>query len=218
MLNIIKGFVAPKATTQRESFTVVNDYFNALDTIRGNEDHFIYEGNLINSLLKVKGKRKEKRMIELNLYAYSETERHFLAKIAKNAKAFKAYVADYPMDKRLPSFETIYKNSVKGYDENGIKKPSQPIMTGEKNTPKVENQLRNSKPKVEAETPKVEAETPKVEKAETLDQAIETCITMLLEFDTTEAEIANMVIKSLQKRNKKLMTTSNKRTVVYKVA
>ena len=145
MLNLLKGFSVPK-TVQRESFIVVNDYFNALDTIRGNEDHFIYEGNLINSLLKVKGKRKEKRMTELNLYAYSQEERHFLAKIAKNAKAFKAYVADYPMDKRLPSFETIYKNSVKNYDENGIKKPSQPIMSGEKNLPKAENQLRNSKP------------------------------------------------------------------------
>ena len=145
MLNLLKGLTAPKAV-QRESFTVVNDYFNALDTIRGNEDHFIYEGNLINSLLKIKGKRKEKRMTELNLYAYSQEERHFLAKIAKNAKAFKAYVADFPMDKRLPSFETIYKNSVKGYDENGIKKPSQPIMSGEKNLPKAENQLRNSKP------------------------------------------------------------------------
>ena len=210
MLNLLKGFSVPK-TVQRESFTVVNDYFNALDTIRGNEDHFIYEGNLINSLLKIKGKRKEKRMTELNLYAYSQEERHFLAKIANNAKAFKAYVADYPMDKRLPSFETIYKNSVKNYDENGIKKPSQPIMTGEKNLPKAENQLRNSKPKVEAETPKVE-------KAETLEQAVETCVTMLLEFQTTEAEVANLVIKSLQKRNKKLMTTSNKKTVVWKVA
>ena len=58
MLNLLKGFTAPKAV-QRESFTVVNDYFNALDTIRGNEDHFINEGNLINSLLKIKGKRKE---------------------------------------------------------------------------------------------------------------------------------------------------------------
>ena len=76
MLNLLKGFTAPKAV-QRESFTVVNDYFNALDTIRGNEDHFIYEGNLINSLLKIKGKRKEKRMTELNLYAYSQEERHF---------------------------------------------------------------------------------------------------------------------------------------------
>ena len=209
MLNLLKGFSVPK-TVQRESFIVVNDYFNALDTVRGNEDHFIYEGNLINSLLKVKGKRKEKRMTELNLYAYSETERHFLAKIAKNAKAFKAYVADYPMDKRLPSFETIYKNSVKNYDENGIKKPSQPIMSGEKNLPKAENQLRNSKPKIEAEKPKAE-------KPETLEQAVELCISMLVEFDTTEAEIANLVIKSLQKRNKKLMTTSNKKVVSFKV-
>ena len=209
MLNLLKGFTAPKAV-QRESFTVVNDYFNALDTIRGNEDHFIYEGNLINSLLKIKGKRKEKRMTELNLYAYSQEERHFLAKIAKNAKAFKAYVADFPMDKRLPSFETIYKNSVKNYDENGIKKPSQPIMTGEKNLPKAENQLRNSKPKIEAEKPKVK-------KADTLEEAVELCISMLIEYDTTEAEIANLVIKSLQKRNKKLMTTSNKKVVSFKV-
>jgi len=192
MLNLLKGFTAPKAV-QRESFTVVNDYFNALDTIRGNEDHFIYEGNLINSLLKVKGKRKEKRMTELNLYAYSETERHFLAKIAKNAKAFKAYVADYPMDKRLPSFETIYKNSVKNYDENGIKKPSQPIMTGEKNLPKAENQLRNSKPKVEAKDNEQilqEIKADSNQKAETLEEAVETCITLLLDFDTTEAEVA----------------------------
>ena len=210
MLNLLKGFTAPKAV-QRESFTVVNDYFNALDTIRGNEDHFIYEGNLINSLLKIKGKRKEKRMTELNLYAYSQEERHFLAKIAKNSKAFKAYVADFPTDKRLPSFETIYKNSVKNYDENGIKKPSQPIMTGEKNLPKAENQLRNSKPKIEAEKPKVK-------KADTLEEAVELCISMLIEYDTTEAEIANLVIKSLQKRNKKLMTTSNKKTIAFKVA
>ena len=210
MLNLLKGFSVPK-TVQRESFTVVNDYFNALDTIRGNEDHFIYEGNLINSLLKVKGKRKEKRMTELNLYAYSQEERHFLAKIAKNAKAFKAYVADFPMDKRLPSFETIYKNSVKNYDENGIKKPSQPIMTGEKNLPKAENQLRNSKPKIEAEKPMVK-------KAETLEEAIETCVTMLLEFDTTEAEVATLVCRSLQKRNKRLQTTSGKKVVAWKIA
>ena len=210
MLNLLKGFTAPKAV-QRESFTVVNDYFNALDTIRGNEDHFIFEGNLINSLLKVKGKRKEKRMTELNLYAYSQEERHFLAKIAKNAKAFKAYVADYPIDKRLPSFETIYKNSVKGYDENGIKKPSQPIMSGEKNTPKAENQLRNSKPKIEAEKPIVE-------KAETLEQAVQEYLSILFEFDTNEAEVANLIFKALKKRNPKLKTTSNKESVALKIA
>jgi len=210
MLNLLKGFTAPK-TVQRESFTVVNDYFNALDTIRGNEDHFIYEGNLINSLLKVKGKRKEKRMTELNLYAYSQEERHFLAKIAKNAKAFKAYVADFPMDKRLPSFETIYKNSVKGYDENGIKKPSQPIMSGEKNLPKAENQLRNSKPKIEAEKPIVE-------KAETLEQAVQEYLSILFEFDTNEAEVANLIFKALKKRNPKLKTTSNKESVALKIA
>tara|TARA_R100000231_G_scaffold63264_1_gene51354 strand:+ start:124 stop:759 length:636 start_codon:yes stop_codon:yes gene_type:complete len=210
MLNLLKGFSVPK-TVQRESFTVVNDYFNALDTIRGNEDHFIYEGNLINSLLKVKGKRKEKRMTELNLYAYSQEERHFLAKIAKNAKAFKAYVADFPMDKRLPSFETIYKNSVKGYDENGIKKPSQPIMSGEKNLPKAENQLRNSKPKIEAEKPIVE-------KAETLEQAVQEYLSILFEFDTNEAEVANLIFKALKKRNPKLKTTSNKESVALKIA
>ena len=210
MLNLLKGFSVPK-TVQRESFTVVNDYFNALDTIRGNEDHFIFEGNLINSLLKVKGKRKEKRMTELNLYAYSQEERHFLAKIAKNAKAFKAYVADFPMDKRLPSFETIYKNSVKNYDENGIKKPSQPIMSGEKNLPKVENQLRNSKPKIEAEKPIVE-------KAETLEQAVQEYLSILFEFDTNEAEVANLIFKALKKRNPKLKTTSNKESVALKIA
>ena len=210
MLNLLKGFSVPK-TVQRESFTVVNDYFNALDTIRGNEDHFIFEGNLINSLLKVKGKRKEKRMTELNLYAYSQEERHFLAKIAKNAKAFKAYVADYPIDKRLPSFETIYKNSVKNYDENGIKKPSQPIMSGEKNTPKAENQLRNSKPKIEAEKPIVE-------KPETLEQAVQEYLSILFEFDTNEAEVANLIFKALKKRNPKLKTTSNKESVALKIA
>ena len=210
MLNLLKGFSVPK-TVQRESFTVVNDYFNALDTIRGNEDHFIFEGNLINSLLKVKGKRKEKRMTELNLYAYSQEERHFLAKIAKNAKAFKAYVADYPIDKRLPSFETIYKNSVKNYDENGIKKPSQPIMSGEKNLPKAENQLRNSKPKIEAEKPIVE-------KAETLEQAVQEYLSILFEFDTNEAEVANLIFKALKKRNPKLKTTSNKESVALKIA
>ena len=84
-------------------------------------------------------------------------------------------------------------------------------MTGEKNLPKAENQLRNSKPKIEAEKPKVK-------KADTLEEAVELCISMLIEYDTTEAEIANLVIKSLQKRNKKLMTTSNKKVVSFKVA
>ena len=59
---------------------------------------------------------------------------------------------------------------------------------------------------------------PKAEQPETLEQAVELCISMLVEFDTTEAEIANLVIKSLQKRNKKLMTTSNKKTIAFKVA
>lgn len=218
MLNFIKGFTAPK-TVERESFTIVSNYFNSLDTIRGNEQHFIYEGNLINSIKNVKGKKKEKRMTDLNLYKYTKYERHYLGKIANNKKAFLAYIASYPTDTRLPSFETIYNNSVKEYDENGKKKPSNPTMTGEKNTPK--NQVRNSNPKVEAKDNEQILQEIKAEsnqKPETLEEAVETYITLLLDFDATEAEIANLVIKSLQKRNKKLMTTSNKKTIAFKVA
>tara|TARA_R100001594_G_scaffold19105_1_gene37259 strand:+ start:4317 stop:4958 length:642 start_codon:yes stop_codon:yes gene_type:complete len=209
MLNLIKGFVAPNATTnERESFTVVSNYFNALDTIRGNEDHFIYEGNLINSIKDLKGKRKEKRMNDLNLYKYTKHERHYLGKIAGNKKAFIAYIASYPTDTRLPSFETIYNNSVKEFDENGKKKPSQPKMVGDK------KQVRNSNPKSKSEN----VET---EKVETLEQAIETCITMLLEFNTTEAELATLVTKSLQSRASsrklKMVTTSNKSDVFWKL-
>tara|TARA_R100001443_G_scaffold105559_2_gene114583 strand:+ start:250 stop:894 length:645 start_codon:yes stop_codon:yes gene_type:complete len=214
MLNIIKGFVAPKATQERESFTIVSNYFNSLDTIRGNEEHFIYEGNLINSIKNVKGKKKEKRMNDLNLYKYTKYERHYLGKIANNKKAFLAYIASYPTDTRLPSFETIYNNSVKEYDENGKKKPSNPIMTGEKNTPK--NQVRNSNPKVDKSEDKTTVDYK--DNHETLEEAVETCVSMLLDFGATEAEIANLVIKSLQKRNKKLMTTSNKKTIAFKVA
>ena len=146
MLNIIKGLVTPKVTNnERESFTIVSNYFNALDTIRGNEEHFIIEGNLINSIKNVKGKRKEKRMNDLNLYKYTKYERHYLGKIANNKKAFLAYVASYPTDTRLPSFETIYNNSVKEFDENGKKKPSTPVMQGDKNAPK--KQVGNSNPK-----------------------------------------------------------------------
>lgn len=210
MLNIIKGFVAPKATQERESFTIVSNYFNALDTIRGNEQHFIYEGNLINSIKNVKGKKKEKRMTDLNLYKYTKYERHYLGKIANNKKAFLAYIASYPTDTRLPSFETIYNNSVKEYDENGKKKPSNPIMKGDKNTPK--NQVRNSNPKVEGE--KVDTS-----KADTVEQAIELHIDMIKkDYQLNDAELANLIIKHLMTNNKKLMTTSNKKTIAFKVA
>ena len=211
MLNLIKGFVAPNATTnERESFTVVSNYFNALDTIRGNEDHFIYEGNLINSIKDLKGKRKEKRMNDLNLYKYTKHERHYLGKIAGNKKAFIAYIASYPTDTRLPSFETIYNNSVKEFDENGKKKPSQPKMVGDK------KQVRNSNPKVE---PKSETETLGMGKLETVEYAIKIHVDMLKkEYELNDAELANLIIKHLMTNNKKLMTTSNKTAVAFKVA
>ena len=207
MLNLIKGFVAPNATTnERESFTVVSNYFNALDTIRGNEDHFIYEGNLINSIKDLKGKRKEKRMNDLNLYKYTKHERHYLGKIAGNKKPFLAYITSYPVDTRLPSFETIYNNSVKEFDENGKKKPSQPKMVGDK------KQVRNSNPK--SKTENVEAE-----KVETVEQAIQLHIDMIKkDYQLNDAELANLIIKHLMSNNKKLMTTSNKKTIAFKVA
>ena len=211
MLNIIKGFVTPKVTNnERESFTIVSNYFNALDTIRGNEEHFIIEGTLINSIKNVKGKRKEKRMNDLNLYKYTKYERHYLGKIANNKKAFIAYVASYPTDTRLPSFETIYNNSVKEFDENGKKKPSNPVMQGNKNAPK--NQVRNSNPKSEVKT----VDTSKVE---TVEQAIEIHVDMIKkEYQLNDAELANLIIKHLMTNNKKLMTTSNKKTIAFKVA
>ena len=187
MLNLLKGFTAPK-TVERESFTIVSNYFNSLDTIRGNEEHFIYEGNLINSIKNIKGKKKEKRMNDLNLYKYTKYERHYLGKIANNKKAFLAYIASYPTDTRLPSFETIYNNSVKEFDENGKKKPSNPIMKGDKNTPK--NQVRNSNPK--AETEKVETE--KVE-IKTLEQGVEM---LKKQFGLNDAEFVNKVVKMLE--------------------
>ena len=211
MLNLIKGFVAPNATTnERESFTVVSNYFNALDTIRGNEDHFIYEGNLINSIKDLKGKRKEKRMNDLNLYKYTKHERHYLGKIAGNKKPFLAYIASYPTDTRLPSFETIYNNSVKEFDENGKKKPSQPKMVGDK------KRVGNSNPKVE---PKSETETLGMGKLETVEDAIKIHVDMLKkEYELNDAELANLIIKHLMTNNKKLMTTSNKTAVAFKVA
>tara|TARA_R100000988_G_C3992050_1_gene163335 strand:+ start:896 stop:1552 length:657 start_codon:yes stop_codon:yes gene_type:complete len=218
MLNLLKGFTAPK-TVERKSFTIVSNYFNSLDTIRGNEQHFIYEGNLINSIKNVKGKKKEKRMTDLNLYKYTKYERHYLGKIANNKKAFLAYIASYPTDTRLPSFETIYNNSVKEFDENGKKKPSNPTMKGDKNTPK--NQVRNSNPKAEAkdnEQVLQEIKDESNQKTETLEEAVETCITLLLDFDTNEAEVANLIFKALKKRNPKLKTTSNKESVALKIA
>lgn len=218
MLNIIKGFVTPKVTNnERESFTIVSNYFNALDTIRGNEEHFIIEGTLINSIKNVKGKRKEKRMNDLNLYKYTKYERHYLGKIANNKKAFIAYVASYPTDTRLPSFETIYNNSVKEFDENGKKKPSTPVMKGDKNTPK--NQVRNSNPKSDKSEDKTTVDYK--DNHETLEEAIETCVSMLLDFGATEAEIAVLVTKSLQAKAKarklKMVTTSNKSDVFWKL-
>jgi len=189
MLNIIKGFVAPKVTNnERESFTIVSNYFNALDTIRGNEEHFIIEGTLINSIKNVKGKRKEKRMNDLNLYKYTKYERHYLGKIANNKKAFLAYIASYPTDARLPSFETIYNNSVKEFDENGKKKPSNPTMKGDKNTPK--NRVRNSNPKAESEN----VETENVE-IKTLEQGVEM---LKKQFGLNDAEFVNKVVKMLE--------------------
>lgn len=53
---------------------------------------------------------------------------------------------------------------------------------------------------------------------ETLEEAVETCVTMLLDFGVTEAEVGNLLIASLMKRNKKLQTTSGKKVVAFKVA
>ena len=56
-------------------------------------------------------------------------------------------------------------------------------------------------------------------KADTVEQAIELHIDMIKkDYQLNDAELANLIIKHLMTNNKKLMTTSNKKTIAFKVA
>jgi len=98
------------------------------------------------------------------------------------------------------------------YELDGKKKP--------KNTsqdPKAKTTKAETEPKAETETETVNSID--TSKAETVEQAIELHIDMIKkDYQLNDAELANLIIKHLMNKNKKLMTTSNKTTIAFKVA
>tara|TARA_R110002012_G_scaffold289041_1_gene481948 strand:+ start:237 stop:968 length:732 start_codon:yes stop_codon:yes gene_type:complete len=243
MLNIIKGFVAPKVTELNTNVTLntkdvslvnldmdVSIVIDALIDINNKYMSMLNNGSFLNvayaSFITSQMYKDQNHVKTINGVEYTRKElmhslNPFLTSFknlytGKQMKSLmgKLYERKIPLSKILTDGYVIsgLQSTINYIDANyeldGKKKV--------KNAPQAPKATPKAETKTKAKTETVNSiDTSKVE---TLDEAVETCITMLLDFGATEAEIANMVIKSLQKRNKKLMTTSNKRTVVYKVA
>lgn len=247
MLNIIKGFVAPKATVLETNVVlntkdvslvnlnsdvsivietlidINNKYMSMLDN--GSFLNVAYACFITGQMYKDKNHVKTINGVEYTRKELMHSLNLFLTSfktpaVGKQMKSLmsKLYDRKIPLAKILEDGYVISGlQSTINYIDANYELDGKKKVKNAPQAPKAKNETVNSIDTSEVKEKDNEEILHEI-KAETLDEAVETCVTMLLDFDTTEAEVANLVIKSLQKRNKKLMTTSNKTTVVWKVA
>ena len=245
MFNLLNGFTAPTKAVELKSnieinvkdyslTNIENDLTSVTNTLIENANSYmdmLENGTLINVMFlcftSVKMYNEKLKTIVIDGKAYTKAELDSLITsnvyFVKNretksrlGKLFARRLALYKAIKQghiMTGFKTTIDFLDANFEIDGrkkVKNNSEDTVKGkDKKTSKDTNKKDTSKTVNSVDTSKVE----------TVEQAIEIHIDMIKkEYQLNDAELANLIIKHLMSNNKKLMTTSNKKTIAFKVA
>ena len=244
MLNIIKGFVAPKATVLETNVTLntkdvslvnldsdVSVVIDALIDINNKYMSMLENGSFLNvayasfitsQMYKDKNHVKTIGGVEYTRKELMHSLNPFLtsfkdAKCGKQMKSLmsKLYERKIPLAKILnDGFVISGLQSTINYIDANFE------LDGKKKVKNTSNNKTSANKSNDKETSKDETvNSVDTSKVETVEQAIQLHIDMIKkDYQLNDAELANLIIKHLMSNNKKLMTTSNKKTIAFKVA
>lgn len=244
MLNIIKGFVAPKATVLETNVVlntkdvslvnldsdvsividalidINNKYMSMLDN--GSFLNVAYASFITSQMYKDKNHVKTINGVEYTRKELMHSLNPFLtsfkdAKCGKQMKSLmsKLYERKIPLAKILnDGFVISGLQSTINYIDANFE------LDGKKKVKNTSNNKTSANKSNDKETSKDETvNSVDTSKVETVEQAIQLHIDMIKkDYQLNDAELANLIIKHLMSNNKKLMTTSNKKTIAFKVA
>ncbi len=244
MLNIIKGFVTPTVTELNTNVTLntkdvslvnldkdVSIVIDALIDINNKYMFMIQNGSFLNvafaSFITSQMYKDKNHVKTINGIEYTRKElmhslNPFLTSfktpfVGKQMKSLmgKLYERKIPLSKIL----------IDGYVISGLQSTINYIdanfeLDGKKKVKNTSNDKTSTNKSNDKKTSKTETvNSIDTSKADTVEQAIELHIDMIKkDYQLNDAELANLIIKHLMSNNKKLMTTSNKKTIAFKVA
>ena len=244
MLNIIKGFVAPKVTELKTNVVLnikdvslvnlnndVSIVIDALIDINNKYMSMLENGSFMNvayasfitsQMYKDKNHVKTIGGVEYTRKELMHSLNPFLTSfktplVGKQMKSLmgKLYERKIPLSKIL----------IDGYVITGLQSTINYIdanfeLDGKKKVKNTSNNKTSANKSNDKETSKDETvNSVDTSKVETVEQAIQLHIDMIKkDYQLNDAELANLIIKHLMSNNKKLMTTSNKKTIAFKVA
>ena len=244
MLNIIKGFVAPKATVLETNVVlntkdvslvnldsdvsividalidINNKYMSMLDN--GSFLNVAYASFITSQMYKDKNHVKTINGVEYTRKELMHSLNPFLTsfKDAKCGKQMKSLMGKL-YERKIP----LSKILIDGYVITGLQSTINYIdanfeLDGKKKVKNTSNNKTSANKSNDKETSKDETvNSVDTSKVETVEQAIQLHIDMIKkDYQLNDAELANLIIKHLMSNNKKLMTTSNKKTIAFKVA
>ena len=244
MLNIIKGFVTPTVTELKTNVVLntkdislvnlnndVSIVIDALIDINNKYMFMLENGSFMNvayaSFITSQMYKDQNHVKTIGGVEYTRKElMHSLnpfltsfknVKVGKQMKSLmgKLYERKIPLAKILND----------GYVISGLQSTITHIdanfeLDGKKKVKNTNDNKTSTKKSNDKKTSKEETvNSIDTSNVETVEQAIQLHIDMIKkDYQLNDAELANLIIKHLMTNNKKLMTTSNKKTVAFKVA
>ena len=244
MFNLLNGFTSPNEVELKSNIeinvkdyslaNIENDLTSVTNTLIENANSYmdmLENGSLINVMflcyISIKMYKDKLKTIVIDGKAYTKAELDSLITsnvyFVKNremksrlGKLFERRLALYKAIKQghiMTGFKTTIDFLDANFEIDGrkkVKNNNEDTVKGkDKKASKNTNKKDTSKTVNSVDTSKVE----------TVEQAIEIHIDMIKkEYQLNDAELANLIIKHLMSNNKKLMTTSNKKTIAFKVA